>query len=533
LDRIKKRTSLKSYSSQTCDITNQKSHTQPTIAPSNQHTMNLFHIKDPFILTIFGASGDLAKIKIFPALYRLMEQKRFPKDFYIVGFARSTKTEKEFRKEFYESVAGRIKSESSKMSSELNKALLNELLDRVFYFQGQYDQKESFEKYREFLKKLTAKSAKRVSAADAKSGAKGLMHIAYCSVPPQAFKSIIQNLGETKTATDENIRLVIEKPFGQDLESATDLFHFMARYFDEKQIYLLDHYLGKSAVQSILYLRHSNRILNHMMKSSQIANIQITAFEDTGVSNRIGYFEQVGIIKDMIQSHLLQLLALVTMSIPITMMDDSLHREKNNILSSLIIPKSKNNIVLGQYQSYKKETNVPKGSKTETFAALRLFIDRESWYKIPIYIRTGKKLHEKHTYITIEFKKFKFQDKNEQPNVLIIELYPEEKLNLKLLNQNGYGEKNYKVITTSDSIACTGDDCLPEHGSLLLDVFRGNKMQFLSFPEIIASWKITEEIIKTIKEEKIPVEIYKDDSSGPESQKKINASDHFRWCDPH
>ncbi len=481
--------------------------------------MNLYQIKEPFILTLFGASGDLAKIKIFPAIYRLMEQKRFPENFYIVGFARSPKTQEEFRKEFYDAVSERIATENKKMSSVLNKKLLQKLVEHVYYFQGQYDDQKSFQDYRSFLKKLAKK--------------KDLLHIAYCSVPPQAFKPIIQNLGETKTDANENIRLVIEKPFGQDLESATDLFHFLARYFNEDQVYLLDHYLGKSAVQSILYLRHSNRVLNHMLQSSEIANIQISAFESAGVSNRIGYFEQVGIIKDMVQSHLLQVLALVTMSIPLTMNDESLHREKYNILSSLVLPQSKNSIVLGQYQSYKKEPGVPKGSKTETFAALRLFIDRESWYKIPIYFRTGKKLHEKHTYITIEFKKFKFQDKNEQPNVLIIELYPEEKINLKLLNQNGYGEKNYKVITTSESIACTGDDCLPEHAFLLMDIIRGNKMQFLSFPEIIAGWRVTESILKYIKEEKVPVEIYKDNSPGPQSQHKINAPGHFHWCDPH
>lgn len=474
--------------------------------------MKLYRIEKPFVLTIFGATGDLAKLKLFPSLFALMEQKRFPKDFYIVGYARSKRSQEEFKKEFFDAI-------QKKIGKDLDLNLLKELTKHVSYFSGQYDQINDFKAYRKYLKDLTSTEKQT--------------HIAYFSVPPQTFKPIIQNLGETKSSTNEDLRIVIEKPFGQDTESATDLFHFLARYFDEDHTYLLDHYLGKSAVQSIVHLRHSNRILNHMLKGSQIANIQITAFEDIGVENRIGYFDQVGIVKDMVQSHLLQMLALTTMSIPITESADSLHREKYNILSALNFPYMGKNVILGQYKSYLKQKDVKPNSKTETFVALRLFIDRESWYRVPIYIRAGKKLHEKHTYIAIEFKKFLFQSKEEEPNLLIIEQHPDEKISIKLLNKNDFGASNYSSITTHQSIACTGDNCLPEHALLLLDVIRGNKMHFLSFPEIIASWSITEKILNSIHKNKIPVEIYKDDSEGPASQNKITAIDGFEWHDLH
>lgn len=470
--------------------------------------MNLFRVKDPFIFTIFGASGDLAKIKIFPALYSLMEQKRFPQDFFIVGYARTAKTQEVFRNEFQKAIR-------DKLGKKINENLLKELTKHVFYFSGQYDKKEDFQKYRDYLDSLTGK--------------KKMTHIAYFSVPPVVFMSIIANLGETKRGTKEDLRLVIEKPFGSDTASATELFHTVAKYFDEDCVYLLDHYLGKTSVQSLLHMRHSNRILNLMMKGPTISNIQITASEDIGVGDRAGYFDQVGIIKDMFQSHLLQILSLITMSIPITEHAGSLHREKNSIISALKLPgTSHKNIVLGQYAGYKKESGVAKNSQTPTFFACRLFIDRESWFQVPIYFRTGKKLDKKHTYVVIEIRKFKFQSPDEEPNRLIFELQPNEQINIRLVSKSGTGPQG---MMTSQSIACTGDDCLPEHGALLMDVFRQNKLHFLSFPEIIASWTITDSILQAIDHLKIPIQSYGDGTSGPESQSKLTTVDGFEWFD--
>lgn len=469
--------------------------------------MKLYRIEKPFVLIIFGASGDLAKLKLFPALYSLMSQHRFPKDFYIVGYARSNKAEQEFHKEFEESIKKNYKE-------EISNQLLKQLSKNVSYFQGQYDKKTDFIKLREYLLKLTGK--------------KNITTLAYFSVPPTVFKDIIKNLGETKHSKSEDLRLIVEKPFGNDTPSARELFHFVARYFEEDSVYLLDHYLGKTAVNSLLNLRHSNRLLNSMMKGPEINNIQITAFEKIGVSTRGSYFDQVGTIKDMVQSHLLQILALMTMSIPITENAESLHREKYSILSALKFTESKSNIVLGQYESYHKEKDIPKNSRTETFAALRLFIDRESWYKTPIYIRTGKKLNKKHTYVVVELKKFAFQPKNEEPNRLIFELQPEEKINIRLINRAGLAE-HYQEITTSHSIACTGDDCLPEHGLLLLDVIRKRRVNFLSFPEIIATWELVDSITKFMQKNHIKVEKYKDYSPGPTSQNHLTEIDGFKW----
>lgn len=471
--------------------------------------MDIFRIKTPFIFTIFGASGDLAKIKLFPALYSLAKQKRLPENYRIIGYARTPKTDAEFKKEFKDSI---IKKEGK----DTDKAVLNNLLKHVRYFPGQYENKKSFTDYRKYLQPVTK--------------GKNCIHLAYFSVPPQAFKPIVRNLAESATSKKEDMRLIIEKPFGSDSKSAEDLYHFISGYYKKEQIYLLDHYLGKSGIQSILNLRHSNRLLNTLLKGKEIANIQISALEDVGVNNRIGYFEQVGIVRDMIQSHLLQVLALITMSIPISERAEDLQREKYSILSAIKVPQSSNdNFVLGQYESYKNYPGVGKKSRTETFAAIKLLIDRESWFRVPIYIRTGKKLSKKQTYIVVEFKKFAFQKPEDAPNLLIISISPAEKISIQLVNKYRSGEFHYETITTSESIACSGDYCLPEHGILLLDVIQKNRIHFLSFEEILASWKVTEALCKTIHNQKIKVETYMDLSAGPESQHRITGKNGFTW----
>lgn len=467
--------------------------------------------KTPFILTIFGASGDLAKIKLFPALYEMFARGKIHREFYIIGFARTPMERAAFQKEFAASVK---KYAKFKVSTEK----LNELLKHVHYFHGEYDRAEDYARFAEFLRGTVKKS---------------LLHLFYFSVPPVVFRPIIQCLGESKLNTPRRKeRLIIEKPFGESAESAKELFHFVARYFKEDQVFLLDHYLGKSAVQSILHLRHSNRILNYMLKGQEISNIQITAFEKVGVEDRIGYFEHVGMIKDMIQSHLLQVLALTTMSIPVTERAVSVQKEKINMLSSLNFVPSARNIVLGQYKSYRKLKGVAKDSHTETFAAVRLLVDRESWFSVPIYLRTGKMLNEKRTYIVAELKKFPFQKANEPPNRVIIELQPNEHLSIKLLNKHGNG-KFSQDLATGASIACDDGKCLSEYATLLLDVVVGNKTYFLTFLEIIAAWSVVDAMFATIHEKKVPLHHYVDGSQGPTPQNELTALDGFAWYHPH
>lgn len=464
--------------------------------------MNLPPIKENFALVIFGASGDLAKLKIFPALYALAEQKLLPKNFHIIGFSRTPKTQKQFQKEFSSAIKQHSKTKPQSK-------ILKNLTEKVDYFTGQYHQEQDYQALRQHIQKLKIQTT-----------------LAYFSVPPTVFQDIIKNLGTTKSKQKEELRLIIEKPFGQDQKSAEELFRFVIRYFDEESVYLMDHYLGKLAVQNLLHLRHQNRILNHMVKGPRIRSIQITASETTGVKERAGYFEQVGIIKDMFQSHLLQILALITMSIPITEDPESLKQEKENILTALNFKNSKRNISLGQYKSYQQEKNVKKNSQTETFAALRLMINRETWYKVPIYIRTGKKLQSKKTYIVIELKKFAFQDQDEQPNRLVIELQPQEKISLHLVTGEN---KTPQVLTTTAPENCSGKSCLTEYGSLLYDALQKDKKYFLSFQEILATWRITDQVTNYVKNNKLKPQKYQDNLRGPASQDSLTDQDKITW----
>jgi glucose-6-phosphate 1-dehydrogenase len=468
----------------------------------------LYQITQPFTLTIFGASGDLAKLKIFPTLYELALQKRFQQPFTLIGYGRTTMTDDAFKIIVKESI-------EKKWKEHTDQAVLQTILDNTIYVTGQYTEQQDFVAYKQ-----------KRNAVFSHSNA---IHLAYLSVPPQTFEPIIEHLGTIKEA-DEDLRLIIEKPFGKDKQSAEHLYHFISKYFTEEQIYLLDHYLGKSSVQSILHLRRANRLLSYMLKGEEIANIQITAAETLGVGERIGYFEQVGTVRDMMQSHLLQILSLITMNIPMHLTPESVAREKHAMLAAIDCPCDPSNVILGQYDSYNTEVGKDTISHTETFAAVRLFLDHENWYNVPIYLRTGKKLHKKHTYVVVELKKFPFQTEEEEPNRLIIELQPEEKITITLINhQEDVNQK--QSLKTSDSIACSIYGCLPDHATLLLEAIKGNRLYFLSFQEIIAAWEVVDNITKLSEQKKIPIHHYDSGSLGPALHLELPKKDGFAWYD--
>jgi len=475
--------------------------------------MNHRPIKDPFVFIIFGASGDLARIKLFPSIYDLYINNKLDADFLIYGFARSKNTEEEFRKFFEKSIRDKRKN--------INESALKNLLEKIYYVCGQYNDINDYHKLFDEIKKhqFTHKIRK----------------IAYFSVPPQVFKDLINNLGQVKTDTKENIKLVIEKPFGEDGSSARKLFHSVSKYFNEDDIYLLDHYLGKTGVQSILPLRYDNSILNLMLKGNAIKNIQITIKEEVGIDQRAGYFDQVGIIKDMFQSHLLQILALITMYIPVVYNPRNIQREKYNILSALRYPNETQKIILGQYATYRTEKDVPASSLTPTFVAMELFIDQVDFYKVPIYIRAGKKLNSRSAYIVVEFKKLPFQqDKNAPTNKLILELHPNEKIHIRLVKkQADDGMIVYDDIVTSDTLTCDKKACFEAYGRLILEMLNEDKTNFLSFPEIIECWRLTDYLYKFMDKQNTPTIIYHDNSNGPEQQNNLIQSEGNEWYEIH
>lgn len=474
--------------------------------------MTVQSLKKPFNFVIFGASGDLAKIKLFPALYELALQKRLPQKYLIMGFARSRMSDAEFRKSFHDSIV-------QKYAEKTDKKVLAALLENLKYHAGEYDRSADFAAMAEAMRKVHKKPVETV---------------AFFSVPPGVYHPIIENLARNKKAMGSSLKIILEKPLGDDEKSARELFHFVTGFFDEKDVFLLDHYLGKVPVQSILPLRFNNTILNVLLKGNFIANIQINALENLGIEERAGYFENVGIVKDMVQSHLLQILALITMSIPIQQNHKAIKREKMHILSSLRYGSKECAVVLGQYKSYRRENGVAKNSGTPTFVAIRGHIDLEKWYGVPFYIRTGKKMDHKHTYITIEFQKPSLgRERGIDANRLIIELAPEEKIQIRLLDTHGKMLKGGKALVSTDSLACEGGACLPEHARLILDAFAGDQTYFISFEEVIASWQFIDRIMERIRKDKIKPLPYADGGEGPEAQHALPACDHFKWYDAH
>ncbi|MDH5596847.1 MAG: glucose-6-phosphate dehydrogenase (NADP(+)) [Candidatus Peregrinibacteria bacterium] len=473
--------------------------------------MKLEKIEKPFNLIIFGASGDLAQLKLFPAIYELALQKRLKKDFKIFGYARTKMSQEQFRRHFAKSV----REHADKLT--FSQQILDELLDHLEYVDGQYDHEEDFKNLAE---KLLA----------AHKGAK-VYNLAFFAVPPLAFKPIVKNLAVIKSKIGNKLELMLEKPFGDDRKSAGELFQFITNHFKKENLFLIDHYLGKPAVRSIFPLRYNNAILNLLLKGHAISNIQISAMEKAGVDERVGYFDNVGIIKDMVQSHLLQILALLTMAMPVHKEVHSIRREKGDVISSLRQDK-KGGIVLGQYKSYKTQKEVQKGSKTPTFAALRLFIDLTEWYEVPIYIRSGKQLSHKHTYIVVEFKKPAYaKTEKVEANRLIIELYPKERIQIRLVNDLGKLVPEYSSLITEESLACMGDDCLPEYANMILDACLGRYVSFLSIDEILASWHFIDQIHARIKKEGIKTISYTEGSEGPAKQNELTRMDKNEWYD--
>ncbi len=457
-----------------------------------------------FTMIIFGASGSLAKLKLFPSIYQLAAESRLPADYKIIGYGRSQISNEDFREFFKKSVIEK--------TERVDLEKLDELLKNIFYVSGQYNEEKDFRKLRSTVEQVEK--------------TKNRIRIAYFSVPPSAFTEIFQNLAAVNfNSIKAKLRLVIEKPFGYDFKSAKKLAQTLKKHFSQEQIYLLDHYLGKESVTNLLSLRYANSILTTLLNREYVSNIQISALESKDIEGRANYFDNVGILRDMVQSHLLQILAYLTMFMPRERTAEAIHHEKAQVLKSIRV----NSLVRGQYIGYNKE--VSTDSKTETYAAIKLALKHPLWKGVPIYLRSGKSLVEQWTAIVFEFKPRKAQrdDGTLPPNRIVIQLQPYEKIEFHLLTKLGGKTFDFHELTTGRPIYCSGD-CLNEHGRLLLDVIAGKNDLFLNFEEIFAAWKVIDPLQKlSTKMKKKDLHLYKKGSKGPKASDELLAKDGFKW----
>jgi glucose-6-phosphate 1-dehydrogenase len=461
------------------------------------------HAPEPCVLVIFGASGDLTKRKLVPALYNLAHEGQLPSAFAIVGFARSPMSNEKFREQLREGV------EKFSRFRPINPAVWDALAQGIFYHQGDYADSKSFVALDQLLKEI-----------DAKRGTGG-NRLFYLATPPTEFDEIIRQLGASGIVQPNNDhgpsqRLVIEKPFGRSLATARELNHALSRVFDERQIFRIDHYLGKETVQNILVLRFANEIFEPLWNQKYVDHIQITVAESLGVEGRGGYYEQAGALRDMVQNHMMQLLALVALEPPISLQSEDIRDEKVKVLRA-IRPITTDQVaqfsVRGQYArgtvagkpvpGYREEKGVAPDSRTETFVALKLFIDNWRWADVPFYLRHGKRLPKQVAEIAIQFKAppavlFAADCATSlQPNVLVLRIQPDEGVAIRMNAKVPGTALNIQPVKMDFRYGGSFGERSPEaYERLLHDAIAGDSTLFIRCDEAERSWAIMDPILE-------------------------------------
>ena len=459
----------------------------------------------PFNIVIFGGNGDLSKRKIIPALFHRYADGQLDFDFEVICTARAKLDRTLFLKE----VEGFIESKDTKKIADFFKHLI--ILEIP---------KNTLEAYAP-LKTRLEKTAKR-------------QRIFYFSVPSGAFSEICNMLKGSGLVTNTS-KVVLEKPLGHDLESSKQINEIISQAFTESQIFRIDHYLGKETVQNIMVLRFANHLFERAWNADNIENIQITVAESLGVEKRSGYYDKTGALLDMVQNHLLQLLCLVTMEPPSNLNPDAVRNEKLKVLESLrpfTKESIRKNVVRGQYtrgsvddqklNSYREDIDA-YDSETETFVAIKAYIDNWRWKNTPIYLRTGKRMKKRYSDIVINFKELPhniFQD-SKQPlrNKLIIRLQPEERIELVQFSKvPGPGGYRFKPISLKLDFIDSFDSRMPEaYERLIVDVIRGNQTLFMRYDELAAAWEWIESI-NTHWRSQVPLSLYESGTWGPGDQ---------------
>ncbi|WP_071131806.1 glucose-6-phosphate dehydrogenase [Enterococcus timonensis] len=476
------------------------------------------------LIILFGATGDLAQRKLYPSLFRLFQKKELNQHFAVIGTARRPWTDEHFRQVISESL-GDIGE----------KAEVDEFAQHFYYQSHNVNDSEHYVT----LKKLAEKLNQQYQCDS--------NYLYYLAMAPQFFGTITQHLKSEEILAPGFNRLVIEKPFGTDLKSAEQLNEEIRAVFPEKEIFRIDHYLGKEMIQNIAAVRFANPLFEKLWNRDSIENVQITFAEELGVENRGNYYEHAGALKDMVQNHVLQVLALLAMEVPTRFAPEEIRAEKVKVLSAVKILEPKEvaeDFVFGQYDSghlgdnqflaYRQEENVAPDSQTETFVAGKFSIDNYRWAGVPFYIRTGKRLTERGTRINIVFKNLPvdlFQTTaGLGQNILTIYIQPTEGFSL-LMNGKEIGPE-YLIrpikLDYRNSEELTSNS--PEaYEKLLLDALNGDSMNFTHWDEVAQSWRIVDAIKEGFIENNCPVNLYPARAMGPEASFELLEKDGHQW----
>ncbi|MDB5302916.1 MAG: glucose-6-phosphate 1-dehydrogenase [Phycisphaerales bacterium] len=485
----------------------------------------------PCALVIFGASGDLAKRKLIPAIYEMAREKLLPEQFVLVGYARSAMTDDAYRAECREAV------QKFARTQPIDPQVWGRIERNIAYVQGDYGSQSDHTKLQETLLKY-----------DKQTGTAG-NRLYYLSTPPNTFAPIIENLGKMHGRSGGWERIIIEKPFGRDGASARALNAQLHNYFDESQIFRIDHYLGKETVQNLMVMRFANSIFEPIWNYKYVDHVQITVSETLGVGSRGGYYAQSGALRDMVQNHMFQLMALVGMEPPVALDATSIRDEKVKVFKAVrpLRPEQVDQYtVRGQYTAgeaagtktdgYRKEKDVPPDSRTETFAALKLYIDNWRWSGTPFYLRTGKFLPEKLSEIVVRFRSpplTLFQKQCESavyPNDLIIRVQPEEGISWRLNAKVPGGAMNVKSVAL-DFLYKTAFNIEPPEAyeRLIYDAIIGDQTLFIRGDEAEAAWAVIDPIEQGWAKSTRAPEEYPPGTWGPKRATDLIEMDGRRW----
>ena len=502
------------------------------------------HIPDPCVFVIFGATGDLTQRKLLPTLAHLFHDHPLPRPFAIVGFARRPMNNEQWRGMVLDSI-DKYMPEDDRLDSKAQ----NEFVQHLYYCQSDFNDREGYQKLADLLEQL-----------DEEKGTEG-NRIFYLATPPTTYSEIIHQLGGAGLARPLQgngnegswTRIIIEKPFGRDLASAQKLNRELARVFHENQIYRIDHYLGKETVQNLMAFRFANGIFEPLWNQKYIDHVQILVAENLGIGTRAEYYEQAGALRDIVQNHIMQILCLTAMEPPVAFDADAIRDEKVKVMRAipLLTPEQvAKNTVRGQYTAgvvngepvvgYKEEPGVAPDSTTETYVALKLFIENWRWADVPFYIRTGKRLPKRCTEVTIQFKRVPHQlykpseTRGLVPNRLTIRIQPYEGISLKFAAKVPGAAQHLSSVDMDFSYASAFGIQPPDaYERLIADCMLGDSMLFIRRDEVEVSWRIIDSIINAWKNMPADTEYpYPAGTWGPPEADTLIENDGRAWDNP-
>src|SRR6266571_1726768 len=506
--------------------------TQPNPLAEGLHD---YRLADPSIMVIFGPTGDLSSKKLLPAIYNLAKQRLLPAGFAVMGAAIDDMSDDAFRKHAAEAITQHSRTQP------IDQTVLHAFLSEAFYQKVDFSKRDDFKALQRRLDELDS------------SRHTGGNRVYYCATPPPTYETIVEQLKAAGLVHSPSFdRIVVEKPFGSDLKSARELNRILQHVFHEDSVYRIDHYLGKETVQNILAFRFANSIFEPIWNSNLIDSVQITAAEEIGVEMRGAYYDKAGALRDIVQNHALQLLALTAMEPPIAFEANTVRDEKVKVLRA-IRPIAEDEVahatVRGQYArgwvlgehvpGYREEHNVAPGSLTETFVALRLYVDNWRWANVPFYIRVGKRMPKRMTEIRVSFKRpphltFGRQAAQElDPNSITLRIQPEEGISLRFAAKVPSAGVRLRSVNMDFLYSSSFLVETPEaYERLLLDCMIGDPTLFTRADEVETAWKLIDPIEAAWRDGRPPLQMYPAGTWGPAAAGKLLEADGREWHRP-